>query len=81
MIETDRLTAAGDASDRLISAATHSAQEEAIERALRPKRLAEYVGQTKICEQLSIFIEAARRRRDALDHDYEIGRASCRERV
>lgn len=68
MIETDRLTAAGDASDRLISAATQSAQEEAIERALRPKRLAEYVGQTKIREQLSIFIEAARRRRDALDH-------------
>lgn len=68
MIETDRLTAAGDASDRLISAATQSAQEEAIERALRPKRLAEYVGQAKIREQLSIFIEAARRRRDALDH-------------
>jgi Holliday junction DNA helicase RuvB len=54
--------------DRLISAEAKSTQEEAIERALRPKRLAEYVGQVKIREQLSIFIEAARRRQDTLDH-------------
>jgi holliday junction DNA helicase RuvB len=45
-----------------------SPQEEAIERALRPKLLAEYVGQQKIREQLSIFIEAARGRSEALDH-------------
>ena len=69
MIETDRLAAPeARPSDRLISAAPQSSQEEAVERALRPKRLAEYVGQAKIREQLSIFIEAARRRRDALDH-------------
>ena len=69
MIETDRLAATGEAlSDRLISAETKSSQEELIERALRPKRLSEYVGQAKIREQLSIFIEAARRRRDSLDH-------------
>ncbi len=43
-------------------------QEEAQERALRPKALAEYVGQEKIRGQLSIFIEAARRRKEALDH-------------
>jgi len=43
-------------------------QEEALERALRPKALAEYVGQEKIRGQLSIFIEAARRRKEALDH-------------
>ena len=53
---------------RLISAESGSSQEEAIERALRPKRLVDYVGQAKIREQLSIFIEAARRRQDALDH-------------
>ena len=66
MIETDSFTA--DPPDRLISAETKSTQEEAIERALRPKRLAEYVGQAKIREQLSIFIEAAKRRQDTLDH-------------
>ena len=45
--------------DRLISAAPESTQEAQIERALRPRRLEEYVGQQKIREQLSIFIEAA----------------------
>jgi Holliday junction DNA helicase RuvB len=54
--------------DRLISAAPASPQEEAFERALRPKALEEYIGQEKIRGQLSIFIEAARRRREALDH-------------
>ena len=54
--------------DRLISAAPASPQEEAFERALRPKALEEYVGQEKIRGQLSIFIEAARKRREALDH-------------
>jgi len=39
-----------------------------LERALRPKQLAEYVGQEKIRGQLEIFIEAARARREALDH-------------
>jgi Holliday junction DNA helicase RuvB len=54
--------------DRLISAAAASPQEEVVERALRPKKLAEYVGQKKIREQLEIFIEAAKRRRESLDH-------------
>ncbi|SER28758.1 holliday junction DNA helicase RuvB [Nitrosomonas sp. Nm51] len=54
--------------DRLINAAAASSQEEVLERALRPKLLDEYVGQEKIRSQLSIFIEAARRRREALDH-------------
>ncbi|MDR1275771.1 MAG: Holliday junction branch migration DNA helicase RuvB [Candidatus Accumulibacter sp.] len=54
--------------DRLISAGTQSPQEEAVERALRPKRFSDYVGQPRIREQLSIFIEAAKRRRDMLDH-------------
>ncbi len=54
--------------DRLISAAPTSPQEEAFERALRPRQLDEYIGQEKIRSQLSIFIEAARQRKEALDH-------------
>jgi Holliday junction DNA helicase RuvB len=54
--------------DRLISGNTESPQEDALERALRPKRLAEYIGQQKIRGQMEIFIEAARRRSEALDH-------------
>jgi len=54
--------------DRLIAADPASPQEEALERALRPKALSEYVGQEKIRSQLSIFIEAARQRQESLDH-------------
>jgi len=66
MIETDDLQ--GAPIERLISPEPKSAQEENIERALRPKRLDEYVGQEKIRNQLSIFIEAAKKRGDVLDH-------------
>ena len=54
--------------DRLIAPATESPQEEQFERALRPRQLAEYIGQEKARGQLSIFIEAARKRAEALDH-------------
>jgi Holliday junction DNA helicase RuvB len=54
--------------DRLISGGKASPVEEGEERALRPKQLAEYVGQVKIREQLEIFITAARNRKEALDH-------------
>jgi len=54
--------------DRFISAEPASVQEEALERALRPKALSEYIGQEKIRGQLSIFIEAARNRKEPLDH-------------
>src|ERR1700716_760467 len=54
--------------DRLISPAATTPQEEAIERALRPKALEEYIGQEKIRGQLEIFIEAARKRGESLDH-------------
>jgi len=54
--------------DRLIGAARASVQEELLERALRPKKLADYVGQKKIRAQLEIFIAAARGRGEALDH-------------
>jgi len=64
MIETDKLVAV----DRIIAPQAKSAQEEALERALRPKRLADYTGQAKIREQLEIFIEAAKKRGESLDH-------------
>src|SRR6476661_4774078 len=54
--------------NRVVSAAPASPNEEAIERALRPKLLAEYVGQAKTREQLEIFIGAAKMRAEALDH-------------
>ncbi len=63
MIQTDQLNA-----PRIVSAAATTPQEDVIERALRPKRLAEYVGQKKIREQLEIFIHAAKNRGEALDH-------------
>lgn len=59
---------AGHPVDRLMTGAKESPQEETIERALRPKKLADYVGQQKIRAQMEIFIEAARRRGEALDH-------------
>jgi Holliday junction DNA helicase RuvB len=64
MIHNDDLSAA----PRIISAAPASPQEEALERALRPKQLDEYVGQEKIRGQLEIFIQAARMRKEPLDH-------------
>lgn len=53
---------------RMVSAHAASAREEALERALRPKLLTEYVGQKKVRAQLEIFIEAAKLRAEALDH-------------
>jgi Holliday junction DNA helicase RuvB len=54
--------------DRLIAAEPLGHEEEAQERALRPKVLDEYIGQEKAREQLEIFISAARGRSEALDH-------------
>jgi Holliday junction DNA helicase RuvB len=61
MIENDEL-------NRLVTAKVAGVQEEVVERALRPRMLDDYVGQEKIRGQLSIFIEAARKRKEALDH-------------
>jgi Holliday junction DNA helicase RuvB len=63
MLEPDRFVA-----ERVIAATPASKDEEALERALRPQRLAEYVGQMRAREQLEIFIQAARQRGEALDH-------------
>ncbi len=67
-IQTDNFS-----EQRIIAATPASPNEEAIERALRPKQLDEYVGQEKIRGQLEIFISAARKRREALDHTLLFG--------
>ena len=59
--------------DRLISGGKASPQEEGEERALRPRKLADYVGQAKIREQLGVFITAASQRKEALDHTLLFG--------
>jgi len=64
-IQTDDF---GASPERVVSAAPVSRTEEAMERALRPKALTEYVGQAKAREQLEIFIGAAKQRGEALDH-------------
>lgn len=58
-------TAAGN---RLVAPGTAAREEELLDATLRPQRLAEYLGQAPVREQLSIYIEAARRRSEALDH-------------
>ncbi len=53
--------------DRIISASAKN-EDETIDRAIRPKMLADYVGQPSVREQMEIFIQAAKLRKDALDH-------------
>jgi holliday junction DNA helicase RuvB len=57
MIEADRVVGAGGRQE-----------DESYDRAVRPKTLAEYVGQSAVKAQMEIFISAARQRGDALDH-------------
>ncbi len=64
-VQTDDFSAP---SKRMLGPDPASPNEEAVERALRPKLLDEYVGQAKVREQLEIFISAARKRDEALDH-------------
>ena len=63
VIETDRLVAA-DAGDR---------REDAVDRAIRPRRLDEYIGQRAVREQMEIFLTAARGRAEPLDHTLIFG--------
>jgi holliday junction DNA helicase RuvB len=53
--------------DRLIKPVA-SKEDEVIDRAIRPKMLADYTGQDHVCTQMEIFIQAARKRNEALDH-------------
>ena len=71
MLQTDQLS--GAQPQRVISPQAASTQEELLERALRPRALSDYIGQHKAKEQLSIFIQAAKIRREALDHTLLFG--------
>ena len=62
MIESDRLVAPQGAGN-----------EDALDRAIRPRLLADYVGQPAVREQMEIFVAAARARREALDHTLIFG--------
>jgi holliday junction DNA helicase RuvB len=67
-IQTDDFGELPARAPRSITTPSASPREEALERALRPKGMAEYVGQVKAREQLEIFIGAAKKRDEALDH-------------
>ena len=58
--------------DRLITATTRD-RDEQVDRAIRPLRLAEYIGQPSVREQMELFIQAARGRSEALDHTLIFG--------
>ena len=51
-----------------VVAPEYSAEDAEVENPLRPRRLSEYIGQEKVKENLSIFIEAAKQRKESLDH-------------
>ncbi|MFH4415771.1 MAG: Holliday junction branch migration DNA helicase RuvB [Neisseriaceae bacterium] len=70
MITTDDLRIE---QEHVTSSRILSSREELVEHALRPKRLKDYLGQNKAKEQLGIFIQAARNRREALDHTLLFG--------
>jgi holliday junction DNA helicase RuvB len=53
--------------DRLVSAAA-AGEDDALDRAIRPKLLSDYVGQASVRRQMEVFIKAARQRAEALDH-------------
>jgi Holliday junction DNA helicase RuvB len=67
-IKTDDITPSFDPQEERLVTAAASTDDNALERALRPKQLEEYVGQKKAREQLEIFISAAKQREEALDH-------------
>ena len=67
-IKTDDITPSSNPLEDRIVTASASTDDNALERALRPKQLEEYVGQKKARGQLEIFISAAKQRQEALDH-------------
>ena len=54
--------------ERIVSPELENVQEERLENSLRPQTLEEYIGQSKVKENMKIYIEAAKKRGDALDH-------------
>lgn len=61
-----------DHDERIITASA-SSEDRAIEQSIRPKSLDDYIGQKSVCEQMEIFIGAARARHEALDHTLIFG--------
>ncbi|MFT6050793.1 MAG: Holliday junction DNA helicase RuvB [Halioglobus sp.] len=59
--------------DRLIAPEATVAGEDKLDRAIRPRSLAEYVGQPVVCDQMSIFLQAAKGRQEPLDHTLIFG--------
>jgi len=59
--------------DRLIAPQAESPREDVVDRAIRPKTLDEYVGQHVVCEQMTIFLQAAKGRGEPLDHTLIFG--------
>lgn len=57
-----------DYEERITSADLRGREEEAVELSLRPRQLEDYIGQKKVTENLKVFIEAAKYRREPLDH-------------
>ncbi|WP_312206751.1 Holliday junction branch migration DNA helicase RuvB [Pseudomonas kuykendallii] len=58
--------------DRLVTASSRE-RDEQLDRAIRPLRLAEYIGQPSVREQMELFIQAAKGRQEALDHTLIFG--------
>jgi len=54
--------------ERIIEADNVGSEDIVLDRAIRPRTLSDYTGQEKVCEQMEIFIAAAREREEALDH-------------
>ena len=54
--------------ERIINPELENAGEERLENSLRPKTLDEYIGQDKVKENMKIYIEAAKKRGEPLDH-------------
>jgi Holliday junction DNA helicase RuvB len=63
MIKKDNLT-----SERLIDAKLDTFDEDRLESSIRPKKLSEYIGQNVVREQMEVCIQAARQRKEPLDH-------------
>ena len=61
MIEADRIVSPSSIGER-------ASGEDVIDRAIRPKKLSDYVGQPAVREQMEIFVRAAQQRSEALDH-------------
>ncbi len=59
--------------DRLVAPEAEGAREDAVDRAIRPRSLEEYVGQRAVRDQMAIFLEAARGRGEPLDHTLIFG--------